>query len=105
MRNGKREVDCVTDMKIHRDGHWGRREFVKGVAALTGSAALLGYDLVPAAAEPPPETTRFRIAQGPFICYAHSVHPTYFEATIWLDHCHPIMMIQQYQFIPKLGLS
>jgi len=43
---------------------------VKGVAALAGSAGLLGYDLRPAAAEPPPETTRFRIAQGPFICYA-----------------------------------
>jgi hypothetical protein len=24
----------------------------------------------PAFAEPPPETTKFRIAQGPFICYA-----------------------------------
>ncbi len=43
---------------------------MKSVAALAGSAAVLGYDLGLAAAEPPPETTRFRIAQGPFICYA-----------------------------------
>ena len=53
-----------------RRGNWDRREFVKGVAALTGSAGLLGYNMRLAAAEPPPETTRFRIAQGPFICYA-----------------------------------
>jgi len=57
----------------HAGGHalkWDRRSFVKRLTALGGSAALLGYDLRPAAAEPPPETTRFRIAHGGQICYA-----------------------------------
>jgi len=49
---------------------WGRREFVKGVAALAGSAGLFGYEMKPAAAEPPPETTRIRLAQIPGICIA-----------------------------------
>jgi NitT/TauT family transport system substrate-binding protein len=49
---------------------WDRREFVKSVAALAGSAGLLGYDLRPATAEPPPETTRIRLAQIPGICVA-----------------------------------
>jgi len=31
---------------------------VKGLGALAGSAAMLGYDLRLAAAEPPPETAR-----------------------------------------------
>src|SRR4026208_2375786 len=45
-----------------------RREFLAGTSML-GAATLLGLPRI-AAAEPPPETTRFRIAQGPFICYA-----------------------------------
>ena len=49
---------------------WDRREFVKGVAALAGSAGLLGYDPGLAAAEPPPETTRIRLSQIPGICIA-----------------------------------
>lgn len=49
---------------------WDRREFVKGMAALAGSAGLLGYDLRPAAAEPPPETTRIRIIDSSSICVA-----------------------------------
>jgi len=49
---------------------WDRREFVKGVVALAGSAGLLGYDMKPAAAEPPPETTRIRLSQIPGICIA-----------------------------------
>ena len=45
-----------------------RRDFLAGTSML-GAATLLGLPRI-AAAEPPPETTRFRIAQGPFICYA-----------------------------------
>src|ERR1700675_104931 len=45
-----------------------RRDFLAGTSML-GAATLLGLPRT-AAAEPPPETTRFRIAQGPFICYA-----------------------------------
>jgi NitT/TauT family transport system substrate-binding protein len=49
---------------------WDRREFVKGMAALAGSAGLLGYDPRPAAAEPPPEITKIRLVHSPAICLA-----------------------------------
>ncbi len=45
-----------------------RRDFLSGTTAL-GAASLLGWPAI-SHAEPPPETTRFRIAHGPFICYA-----------------------------------
>jgi NitT/TauT family transport system substrate-binding protein len=45
-----------------------RRNFLTTCAAL-GAGSLIGLP-TKAAAEPPPETTRFRIAHGPFICYA-----------------------------------
>src|SRR5215470_8535473 len=41
-----------------------RREFMKGLGALAGSAGLLGYDLK----QPPPETTRIRLIKTPIIC-------------------------------------
>src|SRR5215471_4927737 len=50
--------------------HPHRREFVKGLSALAGSAAFLGYDLRIANAEPPPETTKIRLIQVPAICPA-----------------------------------
>ncbi len=49
---------------------WDRRKFVKGVTALVGSAGLCGVVPRQAAAEPPPETTRIRLAQIPGICVA-----------------------------------
>lgn len=58
------------DERIQRASHWERRDFLKGIAAVTGSAGLLGYDLRPAAAEPPPETSRIRLAQIPGVCIA-----------------------------------
>ncbi len=45
-----------------------RRRFLSGTSAL-GAASVLGWPEI-SRAEPPPETTRFRIAHGPFICYA-----------------------------------
>jgi NitT/TauT family transport system substrate-binding protein len=45
-----------------------RRDFLSSTSAL-GAASLLGWPVI-SHAEPPPETTRFRIAHGPFICYA-----------------------------------
>jgi NitT/TauT family transport system substrate-binding protein len=45
-----------------------RRDFIHRATVLS-AASLLGLPGM-AAAEPPPETTRFRIAHGPFICYA-----------------------------------
>ncbi len=47
-----------------------RREFVQGLGALAGSAALLGYDLRLASAEPPPETTTLRIHDVAITCVA-----------------------------------
>jgi NitT/TauT family transport system substrate-binding protein len=46
-----------------------RRQFVGGLS-LTGAAGLLGITGRPAAAEPPPETTRLRLSQLPGICLA-----------------------------------
>ena len=43
-----------------------RRDFLSGTTAL-GAASFLGWPDI-SRAEPPPETTRFRIAHGPFIC-------------------------------------
>ena len=45
-----------------------RRDFLSSTTAL-GAASFLGWPDI-SRAEPPPETTRFRIAHGPFICYA-----------------------------------
>jgi NitT/TauT family transport system substrate-binding protein len=60
----KRE-DEMKDVKIQQTQ---RRTFLARASAL-GAASLLGFS-AESKAEPPPETTRFRIAQGPFICYA-----------------------------------
>ena len=46
-----------------------RRDFLTGTSMM-GAAALLGYDLRPAAAEPPLETTRLRLVHLPTICQA-----------------------------------
>ena len=70
MNNDKFKVAHVTDLEVSRHGHWDRREFVKGVAALAGSAGLLGYDMGLAAAEPPPEITKIRLVHTPVICFA-----------------------------------
>ena len=50
--------------------HPRRREFVKGLGALAGSAALLGYDPGLASAEPPPETTKLTLLENPVTCLA-----------------------------------
>jgi NitT/TauT family transport system substrate-binding protein len=55
---------------VPHDVRWGRREFVKGLSALAGSAGLLGFDPRLAAAEPPPETTKLRLFEGPVTCIA-----------------------------------
>jgi NitT/TauT family transport system substrate-binding protein len=50
-------------MSNRRDRDWSRREFLKGVS-LAGTAALLGLDGDALAAEPPPETTKLRLARS-----------------------------------------
>ena len=66
----KQDNRWVRPHSVPQSQRWDRRGFLRSLSALTGSAALLGYDLRPVAAEPPPEVTRFRIAHGGFICYA-----------------------------------
>ena len=56
-------------MKPHRY----RRDFMKGLSALAGSAAMLGYDLRLASAEPPPEITRIRIHENWITCLAPQI--------------------------------
>jgi NitT/TauT family transport system substrate-binding protein len=48
---------------------FGRREFLARASAL-GAAGLLGFHHRWAAAEPPPETTKIRLAHAPYICVA-----------------------------------
>src|SRR5919106_1787485 len=56
-------------MRKQRNDHWSRREFLSA-AALAGTGALLGLQPEAIAAEPPPETTRLRLARTTSICQA-----------------------------------
>ena len=53
-------------------GDWHRRDFLTR-SALAGAAGLLGVSPEPAAAEPPPETTRIRLPHIAAICPAPQV--------------------------------
>ena len=68
--NGPPPIDPSFDEQIQRASRWERRDFLKGIAAVAGSAGLLGYDLRPAAAEPPPEIRKIRLVHAPAICLA-----------------------------------
>ena len=70
MNTNRLAVNHDTELESPRSGNWDRREFVKGVAALAGSAGLLGYDMKPSSAEPPPEITKIRLSLSPVICLA-----------------------------------
>ena len=52
-----------------RREHWSRRDFL-GRLTLAGTAGLLGLRPGPAAAEPPPETTKLKLVKIPSICLA-----------------------------------
>jgi NitT/TauT family transport system substrate-binding protein len=56
-------------MNSRKDQSWSRREFLK-TAALTGTGALLGLPSETRAAEPPPETTKLRLARSSTACWA-----------------------------------
>ena len=60
-------------MEKRRITGWDRREFIKGVSALAGTSGLLGYDIRPSAAEPPPETTKLRIHESTLTCIAPQI--------------------------------
>lgn len=86
MTNDKLAADHLTGLEIRSGGNWDRREFVKGMAALAGSAGLLGYDMKPSSAEPPPETTRLRLVAVPAICLAPQyVADTFLKAEGFTD--------------------
>src|ERR1041385_4121086 len=54
-------------MNNRRNENWHRREFLERTSVL-GAASLLGLRAAPAAAEPPPETTRLRVPWVPSTC-------------------------------------
>ena len=60
-------------MEKRRLARWDRRDFIKGVSALAGTSGLLGYDIRPSAAEPPPETTKLRIHEDSLTCIAPQI--------------------------------
>ena len=70
MRQENLLAHSTASAKIPGVPHNSRREFVKGLGALAGSSAFLGYDPYIANAEPPPETTKIRLIQVPAICPA-----------------------------------
>ena len=56
-------------MTVRKLNHWSRREILRNVGIGAG-ASLLGLWSGPAVADPPPETTRLRLAKIPSICQA-----------------------------------
>jgi len=70
MSSGNRLVDSNSGIQARTPHHWGRRDFVKSVAALAGAAGLSAYDMRSAAAEPPPETRKLRMVTSPALCFA-----------------------------------
>ena len=56
-------------MSNHKSDLWSRREFLS-TAAFSGAGALLGWQSDGIAAEPPPETTKLRLARSPTACWA-----------------------------------
>ena len=57
-------------MSNQNNDHWSRREFLSA-AALAGAGALLGFPSEPDTAEPPPETTKIRLAyHSRSLCHA-----------------------------------
>ena len=70
MKYDHQAVASVVPEQMPQVARWDRRTCVKSLAALVGSAALLGYDIKPVAAEPPPETTKLRIIGTTAACTA-----------------------------------
>jgi NitT/TauT family transport system substrate-binding protein len=70
MKHDRRAVDSLAPQQMPSAPRWNRRTFVKRLAALAASAPLFGHDVLPAMADPPPETTRIRLIRTPAICVA-----------------------------------
>ncbi len=67
--DGEEIVSACVPSQARNARRWGRREVVKGLAAIT-SAGLSGYELRAARAEAPPETTHIRLVKGAGMCTA-----------------------------------
>jgi NitT/TauT family transport system substrate-binding protein len=70
MSSGNHLIGLKSGIQAQTADHWGRRNFVKGMAALAGAAALSAYDMRSAGAEPPAETTKIRLLHTPAMCLA-----------------------------------
>ena len=70
MTRNQLALDKLADPERQRSGRRDRRQFIKSATALAGYAALLGYDLMLARAEPPPEIGKIRFVHNPFLCEA-----------------------------------
>jgi NitT/TauT family transport system substrate-binding protein len=70
MEHDHHAVASVIPKRTPQNVGWDRRDFVKRLTALAGSAALLGYDPRLAIAEPPPETTKLRLIDDRTTCIA-----------------------------------
>ena len=73
MNPKNRLVDPTRGMDAQTPRDWRRREFVNGLTALAGAAALSAYDMRTAAADPPPETNKLRIHESPVTCIAPQI--------------------------------
>jgi NitT/TauT family transport system substrate-binding protein len=72
-------------MTNEQASRFGRREFLGGLT-LAGTAGLLGVRPGPAAAEPPPETTKLRVTRSLSICQAPQyIAEALFEAEGFTD--------------------
>jgi hypothetical protein len=78
MSSGNRLFDPNSGMHAQAPHHWNRRDFVKGVAALAGTAGISVYDMKTAAAEPSPEKTNLTLIENPVTC----IVPTYIAAEL-----------------------
>ena len=70
MTNGDHRVVPMNGVEAPHAVRWDRREFMRSLSALAGSAGLLGYDLRLAAAESLPETPKVRLVHAPAMCLA-----------------------------------
>ncbi len=66
----KHDRESIISLPMRQRACWNRRTFVKSLGTIAAASALLGYDVIPAAAEPPPETTKLRLVHAPAICLA-----------------------------------
>src|SRR5215813_12007970 len=69
MGSGNPLVDPISGVQAQPPYHWGRRDFVKGLAVLTGAAGLSVYGKL-ASAGPEPEISKIRFLHAPALCVA-----------------------------------